>query len=149
MLVPEVAGGKRGHDARDCLIFEHVSGAQGGYRDVPLPVIAVHRCFSENIGGEVLRGRVRSCDDVAVRFANPDIFHFQLLGGGGIAEYQLTKLFDARLALDPNDSFGLLDSGAVVLKARTIEDVLEDGRFVGIFRLGSGRRLRLRNRSGE
>ena len=46
VLIPEVPRGQRCHDARDGLVFQCVSGPKRGHRDVPLPVVAVHRSFS-------------------------------------------------------------------------------------------------------
>ena len=112
---------------------------------MPLPVVAVHRSFSQHIGSEILRRRLRRLDDFPIRLAHADIFDLQLLGRRGVSENQLAESFHARLALDPDHRLGLRHLRAVVFKADTIQDSLKDR---GLFSVGVLRFLLRRSGAG-
>ena len=111
-----MTGGERRHNASRSAIFKRVSRLKRSHRDVPLPVITVHGRFSQDVGCEILRGRIGRHDELTIRLAHSDIIDFQLLRGGGISEDELSKFLDSGAALNMNDGFGLFDSGPVVAK---------------------------------
>ncbi len=132
VFVPEVPRREGCHDARDCLIFQNIARLERGHRDVPLPVVAVHRSFFQNVRSEILGGRVRCHDHLSAWLSYPDVFDLQLLGRRRVTKYQLPELLNASLTLNPNDRFSLFHAGAVVFKARAIEDALEYGSLLGV-----------------
>ena len=133
---PELAGSERGYDVANEAIFQHIAGAQRGHADVLLVVVGIDRRIRKS---EVLDGRLLGVDHGAVGLAHADVSYFQFVIQRAVTDLDLTQRLHAALADDLDLRFRREASGAVVLKANGLPEMLHHVRFLGI--VGSGGRL--------
>ena len=80
VFVPEVSPGQRRQNPRHRAVFQRVPRFERRHGNMPLPVVAVHGSFSQHIGSEILRRRLRRPHHPPIGLAHPHIFDLQLLG---------------------------------------------------------------------
>ena len=147
-LIPEFPLRQRLH-LGDGVVFQDIPNAESDHGDVPLPVVAIHRSFLQNFGGQVLRRGGGRLHDLAVRLAHSHIIDSQILGSRRVSKNKLPQLLNASLALNANHRRGLAQPGAIILEAHKVVHAQENHGFPGCVRLGDRGRRRSTRRPGR
>src|ERR1700722_1771542 len=98
---------------------------------MPLPVVAIHGCFFEHIGSEILRRGFGGDDHLSIWLTDSNVFDLQFFSGRRVSENQLAEFLYASLTLNANHSFRLAHFGPVILKADAVQNPIEDSGFFG------------------
>jgi hypothetical protein len=132
VVVPELPWRQRLGSVPANLVFKHIAGTKSLHGCMFFPQVAIKWRFARDAGIHILDIVRGSHDDRPVRFAHPQILHFDRLRCALIRERQQAIALYARVGLDARPERKLLCRGAIVFKVGLEGEELPYSCFPGI-----------------
>ncbi len=132
LFKPEVALRQRRMHPPNNVVLEDISGPEAAHRHVLLPQVRIDWSFASDWCGEILNIAGAAAYDRAIRFSHTQEVNVEILVGGTVGEYQLTKPFEAGFSLDSHPHVEFPLAGAVFFEAVRLQELFDHKRFLRV-----------------